>query len=149
MQRKQQLPFYILPFSFPSSSQGNLFAAHSLICEVTVPAFEAVPSLIPLSLCPVGSLPRAELELPSQLFAPSLKVGLGAVNPFSLRGYSYKKPPWLLTGVVAMAEGVRMHRQAVISHGPFHPRGCCLIPPAPTLPLEIGLKRGFPLISQV
>lgn len=96
-----------------------------------------------LSHCPsapwVSALSRAWIS--RQGFAPSLKAGLGAVTPFSLGGYWYKKPPQLPAGVVAMAEELRMHRQAVI---PLPPKVCSLVPPALTLPWAMGLKRGFP-----
>lgn len=89
LQRKQQPPFYLLPFSFPSSSQANLFAAHSLICEVPVPAFGAVPSLVPLP-CGVSALSRAWTASPLWVLLPLSQWG--AVNPFSLRDARIKSP---------------------------------------------------------
>lgn len=87
LQGQQQPPFSILLFSFPSISRGNLFAEHSLTCGVAIPAFEALPTLIPLSLFPVGSLPWAELELPSPLWVllPPLRRSW-CWKPLLLRG---------------------------------------------------------------
>lgn len=122
----------LLPLAFLTPLQ-LLFAAHSALWGGS-PTFWGCPQPRPTVPLPWGvpALSRAWAAITLMGFAPSLTV-----NPFSL-GCSYQKPPQLLAGVEAVAEGVRMHRQPLT---PFPPRGCPSLPPALILPLEMGLKR--------